>query len=146
MASRILTKGEGYCVQKAVLLAAMGRAMDIPTRLGFARIKNHQMPEGLRRHLGSNVLPFHGYTEFFLDNNWVKATPAFNISLCKRNGFVPVDFDGKHDAMFSPKTSDGELHIEYVADLGHYADLPITRVWAALVEAYGSRSLKKLPK
>jgi len=146
IASRILDKGEGYCVQKAVLLAAMGRAVDIPTRLGFARIKNYQMSEYLRKQLGSDVLPFHGYTEFFLDNNWIKATPALNISLCDRNGFVPVDFNGKHDAMFPPKTSNGELHIEYIADLGHYADLPITKVWAALVDAYGSRSLKKLPK
>ena len=44
-ASRILERGQGYCVQKAVLLAALARAANIPAGLGFARIANHRMPE-----------------------------------------------------------------------------------------------------
>jgi transglutaminase-like putative cysteine protease len=43
-ATRILEWGQGYCVQKAVLLAALGRASGIPTRLTFAKIRNHKLP------------------------------------------------------------------------------------------------------
>ena len=37
-ATAILERGSGYCVQKAVLLAALGRAAGIPSRLGFADV------------------------------------------------------------------------------------------------------------
>ena len=40
-ASTILDRGGGYCVQKAVLLAALARAAGIPARLRFANIRNH---------------------------------------------------------------------------------------------------------
>src|SRR4030042_4087714 len=42
VASKVLERGKGYCVQKAVLLAALGRAARIPSRLYFARIRNHK--------------------------------------------------------------------------------------------------------
>ena len=37
-ASRVLEWEQGYCVQKAVLLTALGRASGIPSRLTFAKI------------------------------------------------------------------------------------------------------------
>ena len=43
-ASNVLNTGEGYCVQKAVLLVALARAAGIPSRLGFAVIRNNLMP------------------------------------------------------------------------------------------------------
>jgi transglutaminase-like putative cysteine protease len=39
LASNILAKNEGYCVQKAVLLVALARAAGIPAGLGFAKIR-----------------------------------------------------------------------------------------------------------
>jgi len=41
-ASKVLQWGKGYCVQKAVLLTALGRAAGIPTRLVFAKIINQR--------------------------------------------------------------------------------------------------------
>ncbi len=38
-ASAVLARGEGYCVAKAVLLAACLRSQKIPARLGFADVK-----------------------------------------------------------------------------------------------------------
>ena len=38
LASNTLSKREGYCVQKAVLLVALARAAGIPAGLGFARL------------------------------------------------------------------------------------------------------------
>jgi transglutaminase-like putative cysteine protease len=40
-ASFILKRGDGYCVAKAVLLAACLRSRNIPARLGFADVTNH---------------------------------------------------------------------------------------------------------
>jgi transglutaminase-like putative cysteine protease len=37
-ASRVLAQGKGFCVSKAVLLAACLRARSIPARLGFADV------------------------------------------------------------------------------------------------------------
>ena len=35
-ASAVLHRGFGFCIPKAILLAAAGRAQDFPSRLGFA--------------------------------------------------------------------------------------------------------------
>ena len=35
-ASFVLAKGEGFCIQKAILLAALSRAVELPCRLRFA--------------------------------------------------------------------------------------------------------------
>ena len=78
-ASTVLKRGYGYCIQKAVVLAALGRAAHIPTRLGFADIQNHQLPKKLLELQGTDIIYSHGFTEFFIDDSWRKATPAFNI-------------------------------------------------------------------
>ncbi|HEU65202.1 MAG TPA: transglutaminase domain-containing protein, partial [Chloroflexi bacterium] len=40
-ASETLKRGEGFCVEKAAVLAAFARAVGIPARLHFADIRNH---------------------------------------------------------------------------------------------------------
>ena len=40
--------------------------------------------------MGTDLFAFHGFNEFFLDDTWVKATPAFNLSLCEKFGLRPV--------------------------------------------------------
>ncbi|MBA2335925.1 MAG: transglutaminase domain-containing protein, partial [Blastocatellia bacterium] len=40
-ASRLLTKTRGYCVEKAILLAASARAAGVPSRLSFYIVRNH---------------------------------------------------------------------------------------------------------
>src|SRR5258706_10240089 len=40
-ASAVLASGEGFCIGKAALLAACGRAAGIESRVGFADVKNH---------------------------------------------------------------------------------------------------------
>ena len=142
-ASNTLSKGEGYCVQKAVLLVALARAAGIPAGLGFAKIRNNLLPEKPLKWLGTNVLPFHGYAELYLNGKWVKATPAFDIGLCEKYRIIPVEFDGENDARFHPHNRDGELHIEYLKDLGHYFDdLPLDRLREALTQAFGSRAFE----
>ena len=40
-ASNLLTRNRGYCVEKAVLLAACARAVGVPSRLSFYIVRNH---------------------------------------------------------------------------------------------------------
>jgi len=83
-ASNVLSRGTGYCVHKAVLLAALARAAGIPARLRFARIRNNLLPKKTLSWLGTNVLPFHGYAELYVDGKWVKSTPALDLKMSVR--------------------------------------------------------------
>jgi transglutaminase-like putative cysteine protease len=127
-ASNTLVRGEGFCVQKAVLLVALSRAVGIPARLGFAVIRNHLLPEKVAEMLMTNVLPDHGYTELNINGIWVKATPALDIETCQKNRIIPVDFDGRNDAKFRSHNQDGKLHIEYLFDRGPYEDVPLIEI------------------
>jgi hypothetical protein len=127
-ASSTLQRMEGFCIQKAVLLIALCRALLIPSRLGFAVIRNHLLPEKLASMLLTNDIPDHGYTEIFLNGKWVKATPAFDIETCEKNSFIPVEFDGLQDAIFPSQTIDGKPHIGYIKFLGHYEDVPLEEI------------------
>jgi len=101
-ASRCLETGQGFCITKAVLLAAAARAASIPARLGFADVRNHLTTAKLAQSMGTDLFVFHGYAELWLDGRWVKATPAFNLSLCEKFGVKPLAFDGASDSVFQP--------------------------------------------
>ena len=141
-ASSTLSRGEGYCVQKAVLLTALARATEIPARLGFAKIRNNLLPEKMLKWMGTNVLPFHGYAQLHIEGKWVKATPAFDLKMCRENRIIPVEFDGKNDAIFHSHNQDGKLHIEYLTDLGQYDDVPLDKIWEAMTQTYGTKYVK----
>jgi len=135
-ASEIMKNGAGWCVPKACLLAALARASGIPSRLHFADIRNYQITEKLLAEMGTNIFYFHGYTEFFLNNKWVKVTPAFNAELCEKFGHKKVEFDGKNDALLPNETIDGEKHVEYLKDRGAYADLPFEEIMSLFADVY----------
>jgi len=135
-ASSILQKKSGYCVAKAVLLAAVGRQQQIPCRLGFADVTNHLSTARLREMMGTDLFIYHGYTEMYLNHKWVKATPAFNLSLCTRFNVQPLEFDGTEDSIFHENNTLGQRHMEYVRDHGHFADLPFEEIFAAYGKTY----------
>ena len=123
-ASFILSKGNGWCIQKAILLAAAGRAVGIPSRLRFANVINHLATERLKALMKTDLFVFHGLTEFYLEGRWVKATPAFNLSLCEKFGVLPLEFDGRNDSIFHPFDKKGQPHMEYTHDYGSFDDFP----------------------
>lgn len=127
-ASNTLVRNQGFCVQKAVLLVALSRAVGIPARLGFAVVRNHLLPEKLAEMLVTNVLPDHGYAELYLHGKWVKVTPAFDLEMCQKYKIIPVEFDGKKDAKLHSHTEDGKLHIEYLLDRGPFEDVPLDAI------------------
>jgi transglutaminase-like putative cysteine protease len=123
-ASSLLKRNYGYCVEKACLLAACARTLGIHSRLGFARVRNHIATEKLEEILKTNVMVFHGYTELFLDGKWVKATPAFNKSLCEKLNVASLEFNGKEDSIFQSYNEKGGQFMEYLHDYGNFDDVP----------------------
>ncbi len=136
-ASNVLKSGRGYCVCKASLLCALGRASGIPSRIGFANVRNHLATKELIEFMGSDLFVYHGFTEFYLEGKWVKATPAFNSTLCKKHRVAPLEFDGRKDSLFQPYNLEKKLFMEYVADHGTFADIPVDTIVASWKEAYG---------
>jgi transglutaminase-like putative cysteine protease len=137
-ASVCLERGAGWCVPKAALLAACARAAGIPARVGYADVKNHLTTPELTAKMGTDLFVFHGYTELYLEGKWVKATPAFNLTLCTRFRVKPLDFDGTSDSIFHPFDEDNRRHMEYVRERGSFADVPADEIRRAFHETYPS--------
>lgn len=125
-ASYFITQQRGYCIEKANLLGACARVQGIPSRLGFANVRNHIGTEKFVEYLGTDIMVFHGYTDLYLDGKWVKATPAFNIELCKKLNVAPLEFDGTQDSIFQEFDQEGGRYMDYVHDYGTFAEWPRT--------------------
>ncbi|HET9529538.1 MAG TPA: transglutaminase family protein [Blastocatellia bacterium] len=136
-ASATLQRGRGWCVSKAVLLAACCRHLGIAARLGFADVRNHLSTARMRERMRTDIFYWHGYTEILLAGRWVKATPAFNIELCEKFGLLPLDFDGRNDSLYHPFDSSGQKHMEYVNHRGVYSDLPLEEIIRTFQKEYG---------
>ncbi len=129
-ASAVLARGDGFCVGKAAVLAAVARASGIPARVGFADVRNHLCTPRLRALVGGDVFYYHGYTEMAVAGRWVKATPAFDRVLCDKFGVRPLEFDGRSDSLFHAYDRGGRRHMEYLRDHGAHADVPVDEIVA----------------
>lgn len=136
VASNVLTAGEAFCIPKAILLAAAARVVGIPSRLNFADVKNHLSSPRLLEVLQTDIFTFHGSTELYLKGRWVKVTPAFNRTLCEKMKVAPIEFDGRHDAIFQSFDTAGNQFMDYVYDHGSFADLPVDKMVAAFHRHY----------
>ena len=135
-ASDCLAAGEGFCIGKASLLAASARAAGIASRVGFADVKNHLTTPRLAERMGSDLFVYHGFVELWLEGRWVKATPAFNLELCRKFRVRPLEFDGREDSIFHPFDEDARRHMEYLRDRGSYADVPVDEIQRVFREVY----------
>jgi transglutaminase-like putative cysteine protease len=135
-ASRVLETGFGWCVPKAALLAAAARASGIPARVGYADVRNHLSTERFRELLKTDLYIWHGYMELWLEGEWVKATPAFNLALCERFGILPLEWDGRNDSLYHPYDREGRRHMEYVHQRGSFDDMPLAQIAADFAAAY----------
>jgi transglutaminase-like putative cysteine protease len=137
-ASNVLKSGRGYCVCKASLLCALGRACGIPARVGFADVRNHLATKQLIEHLGCDLFVYHGFTEFYLEGKWVKSTPAFNVELCRRHKVAPLEFNGREDSLFHPYNNEKKPYMEYVTYHDVYADIPVNIILDVWKKTYGA--------
>lgn len=137
-ASTTLQAGEGWCVPKALLLAALCRASGIAARVGFADVRNHLSTARMREAMQTDVFYFHGYTSLYLEGKWVKATPAFNIELCEKFRLHPLEFNGRQDSLYHEFDMAGNKHMEYLNDRGEYIDLPFEEMMEVFRQHYAA--------
>ena len=142
-ASNVLKRGRAFCIGKATLLCALGRACGIPSRVGFADVRNHLATKQLLEFLGSDLFTYHGFTEFYLNGEWLKATPAFNIKLCQKHKVIPLEFNGREDSIFHPFNLEKKQFMEYVADHGAYADIPVDEIVEGWRKVYGEERVER---
>ncbi len=134
--SATLTGGRGWCVSKAIVLTACCRAIGIPSRLGFADVRNHLSTQRMRALMGTDIFAWHGYSAIFIEGRWLKATPAFNVELCERFRIKPLEFDGSADSIYHPYDLDGRQHMEYVTYHGEFHHVPIERIKSDFARLY----------
>ena len=136
-ASEIATRKSGHCLDKAILFISVLRAKNIPARLGLAKVKNHIAVEEIIEKFGNDVLVPHGYVELFLNDKWVKATPAFNKTLCEKLNVTPLDFDGINDSLFQSFDASGKKEfMEYLEDYGTFDHVPLNYMFELMKETY----------
>jgi transglutaminase-like putative cysteine protease len=127
-ASDCLQAGRGFCIPKAALMAACVRHAGIPARVGYADVRNHIRTPKLEALIDGDVYVWHSYAEVYLDRQWVKATPAFDLNLCRRFDVHPLEFDGYHDSLFQEFDRRGRRHMEYVKMRDNYQDVPYAQI------------------
>jgi transglutaminase-like putative cysteine protease len=119
-------------------LCALGRALEIPSRLGFADIRNYGANPEVIDLMGTNIFTYHGFVEFFLEDRWVKATPAFDRSVYEKHHIPLVTFDGYKDAVFPSHDLNGKPYVEYIKYHGSFSDLPLEDLVSSFRKIYGN--------
>lgn len=141
-ASEVIKSGRAFCIPKAALLCALARSCGIPSRIGFATVRNHLATRQLLERQGSDLFVYHGFTELYLEGRWVKATPAFNIELTRKFKVDPLEFNGLEDSLFHPYNQEHRKYMEYVEYNGVYADVPVDDIVTAWKKTYGEKRVE----
>lgn len=135
-ASSVLAAGQGYCVGKAALFAALARAAGLPCKVAFADVTNHLASPRLTAALGTDLFAWHGYNEVLVDGRWRKVCAAFDAAVCARFGVASLEFDGVSDAILQPYDGEGRAFMAYVKVHGAFHDTPARFLRAEMARLY----------
>src|SRR5205085_573567 len=113
-ASAVLSARAGFCVQKAVLLAALSRAAQVPCAIVLSDLRDRTLPKDIVAAMGTDVMHDHGLNAFHLEGAWRLADASLSPDIVQRKRYRPVDFDGVAHALLAPTTLDGSPHAEYL--------------------------------
>ncbi len=105
--SHILKQGRGMCTNKAVLLVALLRSINIPAGFGRMEVLGQEYFGTVTLEEFKPIISkksVHYFVYIFLNNSWIKIDPSADISLARKIGYFNpqaelVDWDGKNDAM-----------------------------------------------
>jgi transglutaminase-like putative cysteine protease len=123
--SFIAQKTDGHCIEKSILLISCLRALNIPAKLHLAKVKNHIGVEKFIEKFGNDEITPHGMVDIYLNEKWVKVSPAFNKDLCDKLNVHPLDFDGENDSLFQEFDKSGNTFMHYLEDYGSFEDVPL---------------------
>lgn len=144
LASNVLSNNQGFCVQKAVLLAALARAAGVPTALVLCDMRDHALPEKVIRVIGTNVMHHHGLNAFHLDGRWITVDASLDRRFLDKKRYPRVPFDGTNDALLPEHTVDGGRAAEYVTFHGRFAEFPFEETTQAFIRGYQRADLSAL--
>lgn len=144
--SCIMERPEGHCLDKSILYVSCLRAVGIPARLHLAKVRNHIAAEKLMALLGTDELTPHGMVDLMLDGKWLKASPAFNKSLCDKLNVDTLEFDGRTDSVFQEFDKEGGLFMEYLEDYGGFEDFPFDFVIDNMKAHYSGLTDDNIPE
>ncbi len=139
-ASAVLQRGEGWCLQKSVVAAALYRAAGIPAGLTFAELINHRLRQKAYDAIGTNHFSPHTFVEIYLAGSWIPVTPVFDAPLCEQLGVPAVEFDGEHPALLSPRDLAGRPYMEYLTKTRCYPELCWPHVLGEIKRVYGEKA------
>lgn len=134
--SSILERSSAHCLDKANVLLTACRACQIPARMHLVKVKNHIAVERIVERFKTDELTPHAYAEVYLKGKWVPVTPTFNSTLCEKLNVAPLEWDGSSAALFQEYNRSGKQFMEYLADYGHYDDLPLAFIYQNMIEHY----------
>ncbi len=124
-ASATLARGDGFCQQKAVLLAALARAAGIPSAIGFQHLRDYKLLDTrYETAIPHGIIPYHGLTYLWLDGAWRIADATLDAALCKRRRYRLVELQPGADARLPATDLDGKPHFDILAEYGPFPDLP----------------------
>ena len=135
-ASFIAQKTDGHCIEKSILLIACLRGLQIPARIHLAKVKNHIGVERFMEKFGTDEITPHGMVDVFLEDSWLKVSPAFNKELCQKCNVATLDFDGQSDSIFHEFDKSGNKFMEYLEDYGYFEDVPLDFILNNFKENY----------
>lgn len=143
LATSVIDRGEGYCVQKSCVLTTLARAAGIPSRMCFADIENLAIDQEVVDLMGgTRLFTYHSYTEWFIDGQWRMATPTFDKDLCQRKGYPVVEYSSGENLMLPEKTLDGSPYIKYKLKRGHRDELPLAEIMDSWIENYSAEGIE----
>lgn len=89
-ASEVARNKEGDCTEHSMLLAALGRVLGIPTRVATGLVYADEF-EGKK-----DVLVYHMWTQFYLDDQWVNLDAALGLVKCPADR-ITFTVDSMHE-------------------------------------------------
>ena len=123
-ASHTLELGNGFCMQKAALYAALCRASGIPARIGFQDLVDYKITGRFLEMMGTNELSGHGMNAVYLDGRWLAVDCTLDRGLVERKNYRLVEFDGVHNALLPKTDRRGEPHFTILKQRSFYNDTP----------------------
>lgn len=133
-ASHTLARGTGMCLQKAILLCALARAVGLGARVVLQAIRDHRLPRELVRLMGTDILRPHGLVSLQLDGRWIRLDPSLDRRLCEEKMYRLVEFSGVEHALLPRHDLRGRPHIDIVEEIGEYDEFPLSLVSAIFAE------------
>lgn len=117
-ASETLKRGNGFCTQKAILLAAVMRSIGIPSGIVFQDLRDYKLTHAYVNYLGSDILKMHGLTKIYVPDHWIRIDATLDAELVERNGYRLTQFDGEHEALFPATDRAGHPHFDVLREYG----------------------------